>query len=74
VQRYLAARGRSKVLMPLEYTVQTPPPPPPPPLSLLSLPHQVNGRTFMLPVSDFDCLESAGAHARAYPVPMLSVT
>jgi len=43
---------------------------PPPP----SLPHQVNGRTFMLPVSDFDCLESAGAHARAYPVPMLSVT
>ena len=23
----------------------------------------------MLPVSDFDCLESAGAHARAHPVP-----
>jgi hypothetical protein len=22
---------------------------------------QINGRTFMLPVSDFDCLESAGA-------------
>jgi hypothetical protein len=61
-QRYLAARGRSKHLMPLEYTVST--------IirvaanrAAIHLRHsryQINGRTFMLPVSDFDCLESAG--------------